>query len=290
MAASPASWAQTIAEVDLDSPPTSESAGGRYTGRVGSITLDVRGGVPTNMFDHVTGAACWGGSGGCAKFYGSESGGGVYRGFTLGSYSGGPSRLNIRYLKKWNSNWIGNQRGLKSDFFTMGGNRFWAQQSGVAWGFGGFQMSQSHNGTLYRIHGNGQSQARCQSEGYLCVPYETNASLGPGVAAAGPFEYEDYVDQWVSLEFEVLSTGVFRIYIWTQDGRYNGLYMEARNMPTGTPAVTGFGGMYFHDSGASPGSFVMVDEVVVSESFIGPPPGFLSDAERPRSPTGVVAD
>jgi hypothetical protein len=114
--------------------------------------------------------------------------------------------------------------------------------------------------------------------------------LGTGIFDAGPFFYSNYDNQWVAIELEMISSGVFRIYLWTQDGRYNGLYMEARNMAPGTPMITGFSGMYFHDSGAANGSYIMVDEVVLSDSFIGPPPGFSSDESVPQSPTDVQAE
>jgi hypothetical protein len=277
-----------LIEVDLDTPPTSEGNGGVYRGALGSIVLDVRNGSPTNMFDHVTGAECWGGAGGCARFFGSVSGGGVYRGFNLGSYSGGTTRLNLRYLQKWNSSWRG-ASNLKGNYLNLGGP-FWTQEKAPAAAFGRFQLAQSYNGTLYRIHGNGQSRATCDSAGYECVPHAANASLGPGVAAAGPFEYADYDNEWVCIEIEMLSSGVFRIYVWTEDGRYNGMYMEARSMRSGTPQITGFSGMYFHDSGAASGSYIMVDEVVLSDSFIGPPPGFGSEPVAPNPPADVRAD
>lgn len=272
-------------DVNLDSPPTSESNGGVYRGRVGTIVLDVRNGTPSNMFDHVTGAECWGGAGGCGRFFGSTSGGGVYRGFNLGGHTGGTTRKNLRYLQKWNSAWRGAQN-LKGNYLAMGGP-FWTQEKSPASAFGRFQLAQSYAGTLYRIHGNGQSQATCQSEGYQCAPYDGNASLGPGVSEAGPFEFAQYDNQWVCIELEMISSGIFRIYLWTQDGKYNGLYMEARNMSPGQPAIVGFSGMYFHDSGAAPGSYVMVDEVVLSESLIGPPAGFGSEVSSPNAPTDV---
>jgi hypothetical protein len=272
--------------VDLDTPPTSESNGGVYRGRVGSIAIEARNGTPSNMFDHVTGSECWGGSGGCARFYGSVSGGGVYRGFSIGNVSGGDSRKNLRFLQKWNRSWRGAEN-LKGNYLTMGGSPFWTQEKAPAADFGGFQMAQSYRGTVYYLHGNGQSSSRCASEGYQCCQHQSACSLGPGVADAGPFEFDAYAEQWVAIELELHSSGIFRIYLWTQDGRYNGLYMEARDAPQGVPGITGFSGMYFHDSGAASGSYVMVDEVELSDTFIGPPEGF-SDSVPPSPPTEVT--
>ncbi|MGH8249498.1 MAG: hypothetical protein ACREVI_02175 [Steroidobacteraceae bacterium] len=278
--ASPA-LAQLI-EVDLDTPPSSEGNGGVYHGSVGSIVIDARNGSPSNMFDHVSGSECWGGSGGCARFYGSVSGGGAYRGFTPGNFSGGGTRKNLRYLQKWNSAWRGAEN-LKGNYLSMGGV-FWTQEKAMNQALGiGFQLALSHAGTLYYAHGNGQPEGVCNAGGYSCCQHESNCSLGGGVANAGPFYYGQYDNEWVAIELEMLSSGIFRIYVWTRDGRYHGLYMEGRSMNPGTPEIAGFSGMYFHDSGAASGSYIMVDEVVLSDRFVGPPPGF-SDGESPPSP------
>lgn len=288
LAALPSLAQAQLIDVDFDSPPSSENNGGVYQGSRGSLVLDVRNGSPTNMFDHVTGGECWGGSGGCAKFYaGTTTGSGKYRGFVPGNYSGGNTRLNLRYLMKWNSGYH-NTEGFKGDYLTMGGSPFWTQQKGLAAVFGDFQLTQSYRGTLYYIHGNGQSQSTCNGEGYECSEYEPQSNLGPGVESAGPFEYARFDNQWVCVELEMISSGVFRMYIWTRDGRYRGMYMEALNAPTGAPSIDGFSGMYFTDAAAPNGTYVMLDEVVLSDSFIGPPPGFLSDDFPPSPPTDVT--
>ncbi|MGE3512543.1 MAG: hypothetical protein AB7N65_27075 [Vicinamibacterales bacterium] len=272
------SLAQLI-DVNLDNPPSSAGNRGVYSGAIGSIVVDVRNGSPTRMFEHVTGGECWGARGGCARFFGSVSGGGAYRGFTLGNFSGGTTRKNLRYLMKWNSAWRGAEN-LKGNHMSMG-NVFWTQEKAMNSALGGFQLAISYNSTLYFVHGNGQSQSTCNGGGYSCCPYSLSCSLGPGVSGAGPFMFSRYDNQWVVIELEMLSSGVFREYIWTQDGRFNGLYMEARNVPPGTPQITGFSGMYYHDSGAANGSYVMVDEVVLSDRFIGPPAGFANGVVTP---------
>ena len=261
-----------LIDVNLDSPPSSAGHLGVYAGAIGTIVIDVRNGTPARMFEHVTGNECWAGKGGCARFFGSVNGGGAYRGFTPGPFTGGTARKNLRYLMKWNSAWRGAEN-LKGNYMSMG-HVFWTQEKAMNAALGGFQLALSYNGTLYFAHGNGQSQATCQTDGYSCCPHSPSCSLGPGVSRAGPFLFADYDNQWVAIEVEMVSSGVFREYVWTQDGRFNGLYMEARNVPPGTPEVNGFSGMYYHDAGAASGSYVMVDEVVLSDRFIGPPAGF----------------
>ena len=172
----------------------------------------------------------------------------------------------------------------------MGGSPFWTQDKAPAGIFGRFQMAQSYRGTLYYIHGNNQPSSTCSSSGYECCTQEASCNLGTGIAAAGPFQFDEYDNEWVAIELEMQSSGVFRIYIWTQDGAYNGLYMEALNAPAGAPSITGFSGMYFHDSGAANGSYIMVDEVVLSDRFIGPPEGFGTEQIAPNPPSDVSAE
>lgn len=264
--------ATELIKANLDSSPSVSGNGGVYTGAISSVTIDVRNGTPSTMFEHVTGAECYGGSGGCARFYPATDVGGSYRGFTPGSYSGGTTQLNMNYVLRWNAAWVsgGGATNLKGNYMTLGGSPFWTQEKSVAAVFGsGFQWGISYSGTLYYIHGNGQSSGTCSSEGYECCPHEANCALGSGVAAAGPFFFGDYTGEWVRVEMELLSSGTWRQYLWTDDDAYNGLYMEATNAPTGTPGITGFSGAYFTDGSAASTSYVMVDDVCFADTFIG---------------------
>ena len=280
---SAASYATDIIRVDMNSAPSSDNHAGVYTGSLGTLTLDTRNGTPTNMFDHVTGVDCWGGSGGCGKFYPQTSAAGAYRGLAPLGTTFTDNQLNIRYLKKWNTEFTTGGIEYKGDIVYVGDSYvggFWTVQ--VDYGtsiFGnGLQEGLSYNRTDKYVHGNSASEGNCTGDGIPCCPYLANCNLGTGVAAAGPFRYADYVDQWVAFELEILgSTGTYRYYIWTQDGTYNGLYMEASNAETGTPGVAGISGLYYTDYGATSGSYVMVDDVVFADTYIGPPNGFGID-------------
>ena len=290
-----AAFGLVLIDVDMDSAPSSEDNGGVYTGDVSTISLHVTGGG--NMFDHITGSSCWGGSGGCGRFNMDVGQGGVYRGFNPGSYSGGATQLNFRYLARWNAYWDGADN-LKGNYITLGGSPFWTQEKGLADTFGAaFQMAFSHEGTLYQIHGNGYSNPPCSdpypannNSGYHCCVPESTCDLGPGVAAAGPFYFHDYDDEWVAFEIEMHSNGSSKLYIWTQDGVYDGLYMHATNNPTGTPGVTGFGGSYYNDGNVDSGATNMVDEVVFADAYIGPPTGFTEGDSTPPAVSITTTD
>lgn len=89
-----------------------------------------------------------------------------------------------------------------------------------------------------------------------------------------------YAEQWVSWEFESdASAGWIRLYITTQDGRFNDtLYVEnpmVDSEPGGTFEYIDILGGYFGASQADPGNWFELDEVVIHNRHIGPPPGFV---------------
>lgn len=246
-----------------------------YTGSVGSLAVDARNGTPTPYHEYVSDGG-WG-SGGAAKFYGSTSGGGVYRGF-VPSYSGSPSQINIRYLMKWNSAWSGTASGygggasnLKGNIFDIGSTRIWTQEKDMNSSLGAapapyFQLAQSYNNTLYRIHGG----VLDSGTDYTVAGSDANSSKWGDLA----FLFGQWVDEWVCFEYELASSGRCKYYIWTSDRTFDGPYMEATGISSGTIAITGISGMYFHDSGAASGSYIMIDELVIASGYIGPPAGF----------------
>jgi hypothetical protein len=258
-----------LVSVSFASAPSSTNNGGVYTGSVGSATLDLNS-ISGTPFEHVTDGG-WT-SGGAARFNADNAGGGIYRGLTLG-YAGSPAQINVRYLAKWNNAYATGQFGnQKGDFFANGGTNFWSQQNAPSGTYGRKQMMLTYNSTLYIIHGNGQSCATIGGAGYegaLCNGSDTG--LGDD-AAAGPFEYDEWIDEWVCLEYQI-SSGHFSIYITTQDRTYDGLYMWSDQNPTGTPSIVGVSGMYYIESPTS-GASIMMDELVVADGYIGPPAGF----------------
>ncbi|MCG7868483.1 MAG: hypothetical protein JAY67_22500 [Candidatus Thiodiazotropha taylori] len=90
-----------------------------------------------------------------------------------------------------------------------------------------------------------------------------------------PFSREN---EWISMEFSANSrTGVIRLYIYTQDGELSGLYVQQTMANTGGTFnyIDGIG-HYFNDATvASAGNYFMIDEVVIDDSYIGPPDGFV---------------
>lgn len=109
--------------------------------------------------------------------------------------------------------------------------------------------------------------------------------------ATSPFQTQDYSDQWVCVEFEYNNAaGVYRTYVWTLDGTHNGLYAEITGEPEGQTfiAVQVLGGFFngYHTTDAN--NHIMIDNVVISNTYIGPPAGFAGSASRKlQNVTGV---
>jgi hypothetical protein len=263
-----------LISVGFDTPPS----GTIYTGSLGSVTIDVSGTSPATPWEHVPSGGF--GGGGAVRFYGSQTGGGVYRGFYPNISTAGQSQINVRFLNKWNSAFSGTATGfgggasnLKGNYFSFGGSPFWTQEKDMnnslgAAPLGYFQLAQSYNGTLYRVHG-GALACGAQSA-YPQAGCDANSSKW----GTRPFLFGEWVDQWVCFEYELRANGTWKIYVTTQNRAYAGQYMESRNGPTGAIGIAGLGGMFFHDSGAAAGSYMMVDHFVLSTGYIGPPAGF----------------
>ena len=74
-------------------------------------------------------------------------------------------------------------------------------------------------------------------------------------------------------------TGMIRLYVDTQDGDLSGLYIERYMDDTGPGGTWSFGGVggYMRAAvRADPNNYFLLDEIVVSNSRVGPPSGFTS--------------
>lgn len=81
--------------------------------------------------------------------------------------------------------------------------------------------------------------------------------------------------EWIAVEYWVDTTNDRTgVYIWTLDGTFSGSYI---NVPsTNTQGSTGFWMSYYNSYGgtADTNNYYMIDNMVVSSSYIGPPDGF----------------
>jgi hypothetical protein len=94
-------------------------------------------------------------------------------------------------------------------------------------------------------------------------------------------------EEWISVEIESnVASQYVRLYIHTQDGEFNGLYIEQTLDISSNPAwmrLDMIGGFMDAAIQADPNNYFIIDEVKLSTSYIGPPAGFLADPP-PKAP------
>jgi hypothetical protein len=99
---------------------------------------------------------------------------------------------------------------------------------------------------------------------------------------------ENREEEWISVELEAnVVTGVMRLYIFTQDGEHNGVYVEQTLSESpvgqGTPLLNYIdiiGGWFNAGTPYHTDTYYMIDELVIDDSYIGPPDGFADSSDQ----------
>jgi len=101
--------------------------------------------------------------------------------------------------------------------------------------------------------------------------------------------------EWVSIEIEANAiTGIIKLYIYTQDGELAGLYQTQTMTPGETWSYVDIIGGFWNSGGVqNADNYFMIDELKISNSYIGPPAGFLAggggDTTNPSIPANLTA-
>jgi hypothetical protein len=95
-------------------------------------------------------------------------------------------------------------------------------------------------------------------------------------------------EEWISVEIETnVASQYVRLYLHTQDGVFNGLYIQQTlDISLDDPTwmrLDMIGGFMDAAIQADPNNYFIIDEVKLSTSYIGPPAGFLADPP-PKAP------
>jgi hypothetical protein len=96
-------------------------------------------------------------------------------------------------------------------------------------------------------------------------------------------------DEWFSVEISANSrTGLIRLYITSQDGELNGEYVNVTMENTGGAFnyIDVLGGYFNIAPRASAGNYFIIDDLVIDDSYIGPPEGFVMG--NPPSPPRIL--
>ena len=101
--------------------------------------------------------------------------------------------------------------------------------------------------------------------------------------------------EWVSIEIEANAiTGIIKLYIYTQDGELAGLYQTQTMTPGETWSYVDIIGGFWNSGGVqNADNYFMIDELKISNSYIGPPAGFIAggggDTTNPSIPANLTA-
>ncbi len=214
---------------------------------------------------HVT-TGCYGG--GCMKVTPPTSpctGGGINGGQTgLGwvTYTGSPTtEIHIRFLIKFGSAYATNVANGGGGLI----NKFLLQDSPSRAGILGLNGSDTSGRYLaFGVLNAGESYV-----------FRTPPNRGWIEDALFRVSSTQHVNEWIAVEYWInTATARTGLYIWTQDGTFNGAAIE--NVPAEAGInMTGFYISYFNCFGvANANNYYMMDNFAVSRTYIGPPSGF----------------
>lgn len=277
--------ATVFIDCGFDSPPTSESQGGRYSCETGAMTLNFASNLSGRVFRHSANEG-WNGSGG-AKFYTHETSDNSYRQLFPSSFSTS-TQQNQRYLIKLEPGAADELDGKWSLAEPGAGVwRTWHSLTRRGCGLGGYRAPEiAYNNTMFVLHGGG-NEVPC--DGYQwCANSDTfqdHRLTSCTVNEARIIDFAEHENEWISIEIERTSTGVYKLYIWTEDGDFNGLYYTIDTTFTDSPTTPAIGA-YLEGTNTS-GKYFIIDEVVYSDEYIGPPAGF--GGTPPTAPTAPTA-
>ena len=209
---------------------------------------------------------CW--QGGCAKIVPSQfdNSYAALGGFFFPDQS---RRVNVRYLVKFGPDFVDN--------LNLRSKHILAHRASDVSGDRGMSY-------IWRADSGDFSLGACDNTD---CSYEGDKYRPDGSEA---FTIGAYLDEWVSIEteFDTLNHRI-RTYVTTSDGRLDNYLLTEQSIHSISQSLDYWTrisilGAYI-DLGTVPseGMFFMLDEIVISDSYIGPPSGFGSPrAELPR--------
>jgi len=181
----------------------------------------------------------------------------------LGSFNGfSTARLNIRALYKFGPTYYSSFRnaggGLYNKFIDV------HNTSGV------------RSGIFYLI-GEGSASAWFGLFNGGCAWWNNT----PGCRLGSPLvslTATQNNNQWISLEYELNSGGVTKAYMYKSDGTY-ATWTSQDTIPSGNMSQIEIGGFYNSIHAVDSGTWILIDELKISNTYIGPPEGFVGGGE-----------
>jgi hypothetical protein len=231
--------------------------------------------------DNIEGDLCYGGFGRCIKLIPPSSNGQCSLG--IGPYALPPNtkKLNIRVLIK-----IGNQyeETARSVGYNYQNKMFLVLRSEASQR--GMSIFEKRGDSFWFTFGACEDNSCRYQDGTetgYAWPHQNDT-----------FKSSLYSDQWVCVEIELdLNEQTSNTYIWTADGKNNGLHIAYTPYPEGGGIgyytnIQAIGGFFNGYHVANENAYLMFDELVIDNKFIGPPLGFMKNIPgTPYSPSGL---
>jgi hypothetical protein len=187
----------------------------------------------------------------------------------LGSFTGfSTTRLNIRALYKLGPTYYSSYRNAGGGLY----NKFIDVHGGDT-RFG-----------ILGLVGEGTSYCRwgiLANEG--CYLYNSNPVCHNNNPPAFKYDGTEHSGEWISVEYEIDSVkDTTTIYITESDGTFT--TWKHTNTTTGNMNRIEIGGFYNPIFISDPGTYLLIDELKISNTYIGPPDGFVG---KPSAPTDL---
>jgi hypothetical protein len=108
---------------------------------------------------------------------------------------------------------------------------------------------------------------------------------GGSCSGCGTFDLGDWDGEWICIEHEYdTATGLYRIFVTTQDGTYDEDCVVSNNAEADDIAVIDYLGHYGYNSGRTSATYFRISELVMDDEYIGPPSGFGDGEPDPTPP------
>jgi hypothetical protein len=223
-------------------------------------------------------------SGGCARFdvragYLAQGDTGIFLDHQNGS------RANVGYMIYYGRDWPATMRGaghkhvLVYDDISNGGRNIRPMVTEA-----GIETPSGQYG--YRIF------RACNNAAGICADEFGTHFPAAAQTTSHTYKMEQFLEQWLYVEFEVVIGGLNTLYIWSRDGRLEhrigfcngGVTTEGwdcRNLNVAAQPLDYSRILaYFGDrpnNAITANSYVLIDNIRVDDTFMGPPAGFIQD-------------
>ena len=118
--------------------------------------------------------------------------------------------------------------------------------------------------------------------------YDGGTNTGP--SGSDSFKISEHLNEWIWMEFQAIKGDTNKLFITTQDGTLQGEYAVAPNTDTlDFGSIDILMGYWEGASNVTSESYFKIDLLKINNNYIGPPPGFIGNADiQPPSNVNII--